>query len=188
MRWYLIHVKHFTQRLIENKYLNVIIFPVSTTAGSIEENILRCHRIPITTRSLISKPSSVVVFFPPGYVALWDSKTPHRPTGERVSRYLETSPPSRLPSWDGSPSLTLLPLFLSFIVVLPSFKENELPFWMLVSSTSVQKLFCGSFSAFRWSFDELTGEKVVSLSYSFIFHGHSFIISLVIYHPNWNRL
>ena len=33
-------------------------------------------------------------------------------------------------------------------------------------STSVQKLFCGSFSSFKWSFDEFVGEKVVSLSYS----------------------
>ena len=36
----------------------------------------------------------------------------------------------------------------------------------LVSSTSIQKLFCESCSAFRWSFDEFVGEKVVSLSYS----------------------
>ena len=36
----------------------------------------------------------------------------------------------------------------------------------LVSSTSVQKLFCGSCSAFKWSFDEFVGEKVVSPSYS----------------------
>ena len=36
----------------------------------------------------------------------------------------------------------------------------------LVSSTSVQKLFCGSCSAFRWSFDEFVGENVVSPSYS----------------------
>ena len=36
----------------------------------------------------------------------------------------------------------------------------------LVSSTSVQKLFCGIFSAFKCSFSEFVGEKVVSLSYS----------------------
>ena len=36
----------------------------------------------------------------------------------------------------------------------------------LVFSDGVQKLFCGSCSAFKWSFDELVGEKVVSLSYS----------------------
>ena len=58
--------------------------------------------------------------FPPGYVALWDSKTPHRPPGERVSWCLETSF-SRLPSWDGSPSLTLLSFFLSFIFYPTSF-------------------------------------------------------------------
>ena len=36
----------------------------------------------------------------------------------------------------------------------------------LVSSDSIQKLFCGSWSAFKWSFDEFAGEKVVSPSYS----------------------
>ena len=36
----------------------------------------------------------------------------------------------------------------------------------LVSSSIIQKLFCGSCSAFKWSFDEFVGEKVVSLSYS----------------------
>ena len=36
----------------------------------------------------------------------------------------------------------------------------------LVSSASVQKLFCGIFSAFKCSFDEFVGEKVVSPSYS----------------------
>ena len=36
----------------------------------------------------------------------------------------------------------------------------------LVSSASVQKLFCGICSAFKWSFDEFVGEKVVSPSYS----------------------
>ena len=36
----------------------------------------------------------------------------------------------------------------------------------LVSSNSVQKMLCGSCSAFKWSFNEFVGEKVVSLSYS----------------------
>ena len=62
-----------------------------------------------------------VGFFPPGYVALWDSKTPHRPTCERVSCCLETSPRSRFPPQDGSSSLTLLSLFLSFIFCPISF-------------------------------------------------------------------
>ena len=36
----------------------------------------------------------------------------------------------------------------------------------LVSSTSIQNLFCGICSVFKWSFNELVGEEVVSLSYS----------------------
>ena len=37
----------------------------------------------------------------------------------------------------------------------------------LVSSANIQKLFCGSSSTFKWSFDEFVGEQVVSPSYSF---------------------
>ena len=36
----------------------------------------------------------------------------------------------------------------------------------LVSSASIQKLFCGICSAFKWSFNEFVGEKVVSPSFS----------------------
>ena len=66
----------------------------------------------------------VFFFFPPGYVSLWDSKTSHRPTRERVYCYVETLPPSQLPTQDGSPSLTLLSLFLSFIFCLTSFQRE----------------------------------------------------------------
>ena len=77
---------------------------------------------------------SVVFFFfffsSPGYVVLWDSKTPHRPSGERVSCYLETSPLWWLPPQDGSLSLTLLPLFLSFIFCPTSFQREWVAFWV----------------------------------------------------------
>ena len=36
----------------------------------------------------------------------------------------------RLPSWDRSPSLPLLFLFLSFIFFLPPFEDNGLLFWV----------------------------------------------------------
>ena len=36
----------------------------------------------------------------------------------------------------------------------------------LMSSASIQKLFCGIYLAFKCSFDEFVGEKVLSLSYS----------------------
>ena len=45
----------------------------------------------------------------------------------------------------------------------------------LVSSASVQKLFCGSCSRFKWSFDEFLGEKVVSPSYSSTILGLPFL-------------
>ena len=35
-----------------------------------------------------------------------------------------------------------------------------------MSSAGIQKLFCGIYSAFKCSFDEFVGEKVVSPSYS----------------------
>ena len=71
----------------------------------------------------------VICGSPPPYITLWDSKTPHRPTGERVSWCLETSPPSWLLLWDGSLSLTLLSVCILYFV-LPHFRENGLPFWM----------------------------------------------------------
>ena len=39
-------------------------------------------------------------------------------------------------------------------------------FGCLMSCASIQKLFCGIYSAFKCSFDEFVGEKVVSPSYS----------------------
>ena len=45
----------------------------------------------------------------------------------------------------------------------------------LVSSKSIQKLFCGSRSAFKWYFDEFVVEKVVSPSYSSTVSGPSLI-------------
>ena len=53
--------------------------------------------------------------FPLCYVALCASKARHRFSSEKVSWCLETSLFLRLPSRDGTPSLPLLSLFLSFI-------------------------------------------------------------------------
>ena len=96
-------------------------------------------------------------FSPPSYVALWDSKTPPKPACERISYGLETSPSQLLPQ-DGSPSLNLSSLFLSFIFCPTSFQMGCLS-GCLVSSASIQKLFCESCSALKWSFDESVGRK-----------------------------
>ena len=105
--------------------------------------------------------------FPPGYVALWDSKTPHKPTGERVSWCLENSPLLRLPSWDGSPSLTLLSLFLSFIFCPTSFQRQWAAF---LGAWCPLPAFRSCFVKFTQRsnvlLNEFVGEKVVSLSYS----------------------
>ena len=73
----------------------------------------------------------------------------------------------RLPSWDGSSSLPLLSLFLSFIFFSYLLSKTMGCFsGCLMSSAGIQKLFCGIYSVFKCSFDEFVGEKVVSLSYS----------------------
>ena len=107
------------------------------------------------------------LFLPPSYVALWDSKTPHRPAGESVSCCLQTSP-SRLPPQNRSLSLTLLSFFLSFIFCPTLLKRMDYLPGCLVSFSSVQnqKLFCVSCWAFKWSFDKFVKEKVVPPSYS----------------------
>ena len=99
--------------------------------------------------------------FPPCYVALCASKARHRLGSESVSWCLETSLFLRLPSWDGAPSLPLLSLFS-----LSPFEDNGCFSGCLMSSAGIQKLFCGIYSAFKCSFDEFVGEKVVSPSYS----------------------
>ena len=111
--------------------------------------------------------SVLLLLFPPSYVAFWDSKTPHRPSCERVSYCVEASPPSWLPHHDRSPFLTLLSLsFCLFILSCCLLKRMGCLSECQVSSDSVQKLFCGSCSTFKCSFDEFVGEKVISLSYS----------------------
>ena len=52
----------------------------------------------------------------------------------------------------------------------------------LMSSASIQKLFCGIYSAFKCSFDEFMGKKVVSPSYS------STILGLPPDHRFWRDL
>ena len=106
-----------------------------------------------------------VFFFSPGYVALQDSETPHRPAGERVSWCLE------LLFYDSLPGLVSIPnsfvsLFIFYILSYLLSNTMGCLCGCLVSSTSVQKFFCGICSVFRWSFDEFVGEKVFFLSCS----------------------
>ena len=100
-------------------------------------------------------------------VALCASKAHHRLSSEGVSWCLKTSVFLRLLSWDGAPYLPLLSLFLSFIFFSYLLSKTMGCFsGCLMSSAGIQKLFCEICSAFKCSFDEFVGEKVVSLSYS----------------------
>ena len=67
--------------------------------------------------------------------------------------------------WVSLPN-SFVSLFVLYILSYLLLKRMGCLSGCLVSSTSIQKLFCGSCSAFKWSFDEFVGEKVVSLSYS----------------------
>ena len=98
-------------------------------------------------------------FSSPCYVALWDSKTPHRPSGERVSWCLETS--FKTPSLGQfSVPNSFVSIFISYILSYLLSKTMGCLSGCLVSSASIQKLFCGICSAFKWSFHEFLGEKV----------------------------
>ena len=57
-------------------------------------------------------------------------------------------------------------LFVFYIFPYLLSKRMDCFFGCLMSFAGIQKLFCGIYSAFKCSFDEFVGEKVVSLSYS----------------------
>ena len=63
------------------------------------------------------------------------------------------------------PSLFCL-FFCLLYFFLPPFEDLGCFSGCLMPSASIQKLFCGIYSAFKCSFDEFVGEKVYSLSYS----------------------
>ena len=64
-------------------------------------------------------------------------------------------------------SLPLVSLFLSFIFFSYLLSKTMGYFsGCLMSSASIQKLFCGIYSVFKCSFDEFVGGKVISPSYS----------------------
>ena len=72
----------------------------------------------------------------------------------------------RLPSWDGTSSLSLLSLFLSFIFFLSPFEDNGLLFWVPdVLCWHSEAVLWNWTSAFKCSFDEFVGEKVISPYY-----------------------
>ena len=123
--------------------------------------LLLCWELPLGT----SFVGFIYLFFLPVMLSSGISKLPTDPLEKVCSGIWKLLSFLRLPSRDGSLSLTLLSLFLSFIFFLLS-KTMSCLSGCLICSASVQKLFCGICSAFKCSFDEFVGEKVVSPSYS----------------------
>ena len=105
--------------------------------------------------------------FPPRYVSLCDSKACHRLGSESVSWCLETSLFLKTPiqGWSSVPT-SFVSLFIFYIFSYLLLKAMGCFSGLLMSSAGIQKLFCGIYSAFKCSFDEFVGEKVVSPSYS----------------------
>ena len=84
----------------------------------------------------------------------------------------------KFPSRDGAPSPPPLSPFSSFIFFSYLFLKTMVCFsGCLMSSASLQKLFCGVCSALKCSFEEFVREKVVFPSYSSaIFPSHPLIV------------
>ena len=114
--------------------------------------------------------------FPPSYIALWDSKACHRPARESVPWCLGTSLIFKTP-FPGQISvpISFVSLFIFYILSYLLLKTMGCFSRCLMTSASIQKLFCGICSVLKCSFDEFVGEKGVSPSYfSAIFSTSSF--------------
>ena len=69
------------------------------------------------------------------------------------------------PGWSSVPT-SFASLFIFYIFSYFLWKTMGSFSGCLMSSAGIRQLFCGIYSAFKCSFDEFVGEKVVSLSYS----------------------
>ena len=109
----------------------------------------------------------IIIIFSPSYVALCGSKALHRLSSESVSWCLEISLLFKIPFLgQSSVPTSFVSLFVFYIFsYLPS-KTMGCFSGCLTSSAGIQKLFCGIYSAFKYSFDEFVEEKVISPSYS----------------------
>ena len=91
-------------------------------------------------------------FFPPSYVALWDSKTSHKLASESFLVFGNFSFMTPSPGWVSIPN-SFVSLFTYYILSYLLLKTMGCLSGCLLSSVSVQKLFCGICCVpmiFRW--------------------------------------
>ena len=104
--------------------------------------------------------------FPPCYVALCASKAHHR-LGSECFLVFGNFSLFKTPFPGRSSLPTSFVSFFGFYIFSYLFLKTMSCFsGCLMSSASIQKLYCGIYSALKCSFDEFVREKVVSLSYS----------------------
>ena len=105
--------------------------------------------------------------FPPGFVALCGSKARHRLGSESFSWCLEITLflKSPFPGQSSVPT-SFVSLFVFYIFSYLLSKTMGCFSGCLMTSASIQKLFCGIYSAFKCSLVEFLGKKVVSPYYS----------------------
>ena len=115
---------------------------------------------------LLEKEMATTPVFLPEISHGWKSLVGYSPRDHKESWHNWVTSFSFFLSWDRAPSLPLLSLFLFYIFSYLLSKTMGCFSGCLISSASIQKLFCGIYSAFKCSFDEFVREKVVSLSYS----------------------
>ena len=109
---------------------------------------------------------SYLFIFPPGYVTLRGSKACHQLARESFLMFENFSFFFRtpFPGWISIPT-SFVSLFIFYIFSYLLSKTMGCYSGCLMSSASIQKLFCGICSGFKCSFNEFVGEKMVSLSY-----------------------
>ena len=104
--------------------------------------------------------------FPPSYVVLCGSKDCHRLGSECFLVFENFSLfKTPFPGWSSIPT-SFVSFFVFYIFSYLLSKTMGCFSGCLMSSAGIQKLFCGIYSAFKCSFDESVGEKLVSPSYS----------------------
>ena len=93
----------------------------------------------------------VLFYFPPNYVALWDAKTPYRPTCERVSYCVGTISSFTIPSPERvSIPKSFVSVAVFYVLSYLLLKRMGCLSGCLVFSVSIQKLFCRSCSTFKF--------------------------------------
>ena len=122
----------------------------------------------------------VLIIFPPSYVAVCGSKARQRLGSESVSWCLETSLFFKTP-FPGRTSVptSFVSLFIFYIFSYLLSKTMGCFSGCLMSSASIQKLFCAIYSVFKCSFDEFVGGES-GLPVLFLHHLLEYLLSQIL--------